>query len=66
LHTQLPDSGDVAHYPYRTLFEDFINAIREDRDPQFDFRDMLYTHRVCLAADRSRETGKPVRMGEIA
>ena len=65
LHTQLADSGDVAHHPYRELFEDFIGAIREGREPKFGFKEMLYSNRVCLAADRSRETGKPVRMADF-
>ena len=62
LHTQLVDSGDVAHHPYRELFEDFVGAIREDREPRFSFADGIYSHRVCLAADRSAATGKAVKV----
>ena len=61
-HTQLVDSGDVAHHPYRELFEDFINAIRTKRRPRFSFDDGILSHRVCLAADKSAATGKPVRI----
>lgn len=60
LHTQLIDSGDVAHHPYRALFADFIDAIRQDRAPMFSFDDALLSHRVCLAADESAASGKPV------
>jgi predicted dehydrogenase len=61
-HTQLVDSGDVAHHPYRELFEDFIGAIRTGRRPRFSFDDGILAHRVCLAADKSAELGKPVRV----
>ncbi|MCW8130427.1 MAG: Gfo/Idh/MocA family oxidoreductase [Planctomycetota bacterium] len=62
LHAQLADSGDVAHHPYRELFEDFVDAIRKDRDPRFGFDDAIFSHRVCLAADKSAATGKSVRL----
>jgi len=65
LHTQLVDSGDVAHHPYREIFEDFVDAIRKDREPKFSFDDCIYSHRVCFAADKSVETGKPVRVADM-
>ena len=66
LNTQLVDSGDVAHHPYRELFDDFVQAIREEREPRFSFADAILSHRVCLAADKSAETGKPVRVADLA
>jgi predicted dehydrogenase len=66
LNTQLASSGDVAHHPYRELFEDFVGAIREDREPMFSFADGIYSHRVCLAADKSAEIGKPVCVADLA
>ncbi|MBI3828959.1 MAG: Gfo/Idh/MocA family oxidoreductase [Planctomycetes bacterium] len=62
LNVQLADSGDVAHHPYRELFEDFVAAIRKDRAPRFTFDDAIFSHRVCLAADKSSATGKAVRL----
>ena len=59
---RLADSGDVAHHPYRELFSDFISAIRSGGRPRFSFDDGILSHRVCLAADRSAATGKPVRI----
>lgn len=64
-HTQLVDSGDVAHHPYTALFSDFITAVREDRAPMFDFEESLFTHRVCLASDRSLKTGRPIKVKEF-
>ena len=48
LNTQRIDSGDVAHHPYRTLFEDFIDSIREGRETLFSFDDAIFSHRVVL------------------
>jgi len=63
LHTQTADSGDVAHHPYRALFEDYIDAIRKNREPRFSFDDAIFSHRVCLAADKSSAAGgKPVKL----
>ncbi|GAB4235502.1 MAG: Gfo/Idh/MocA family oxidoreductase [Acidobacteriota bacterium] len=64
-HTQMVGSGDVANQPYRVLFEDFIDALRQDRSPRFSFEDSILTHRVCLAADRSAAEGRPVRLEEM-
>jgi predicted dehydrogenase len=66
MNTQLVDSGDVAHHPYRDLFEDFIRAIEEKREPEFSFEDAVFSHRVCLAADRSASLGRPVELAEMA
>lgn len=65
LHTQLVDSGDVEHHPYTELFADFIAAIREDRAPMFSFDDGIFSHRAAMAADRSAETGSPVKIAEL-
>ncbi len=65
LNTQKIDSGDVADHPYRPLFADFIESIRESREPLFSFEDAIFSHRVCLAADQSAEEGRPVRLEEL-
>jgi UDP-N-acetyl-2-amino-2-deoxyglucuronate dehydrogenase len=65
-HTQSADSGDVAHHPYRELFEDFVSAIRKDHELRFPFADGILSHRVCLASDKSIETGRPVQVADMA
>jgi predicted dehydrogenase len=64
-HTTLVDSGDVAHHPYRDLFADFIESIRQDREPAFSFEDAVFSHRVCLAADHSARLGRPIKLEEL-
>ncbi|HEY3131447.1 MAG TPA: Gfo/Idh/MocA family oxidoreductase [Acidobacteriota bacterium] len=63
LETSLIDSGDVSDHPYRTQFEAFLNALRAGKPmPGTDLETAFETHRVIFAADRSAETGKPVRL----
>ncbi len=66
LHAQRVDSGDVAHHPYRDLFEDFLASLRRDQPARFSFEDAIFSHRVCLAADLSAAEGRPVRLSEMA
>ncbi len=61
-NTQLVDSGDVAHHPYTSLFSEFIDAIRQERECRFSFEDSIISHRVILAADESAATGQAVKV----
>ena len=57
------DSGDVSDHPYRTQFEAFFNALRVGKPMAgTDLETAFETHRVIFAADKSAETGKPVRL----
>ena len=64
-NTNLPDSGDVSHHPYREMFEDLIGAIRGESEQVHKFEDMMYSHRACIAGDMALERGKPVKMAEV-
>ena len=66
LHTDLVDSGEVSEHPYEPQFRAFVNSIRAGGPmPLTDFEDAFETHRVCFAADRSAEDGRPVKMEEF-
>lgn len=65
LNVQLVDSGDVAHHPYVPVFQDFVDAIRQDRPPKLTLDSALLSHKACLAADLSAERGGPVRLAEL-
>ncbi len=65
MNAQMVGSGDVAHHPYRLLFEDFIDSIREDRPTQYSFEDSIFSHRVCLAADLSAAERRQVLLQEL-
>lgn len=61
------DSGDVSDHPYLPQFWAFFDALRANKPmPKTDFDTAFQTHRVCFAADRSAELGRPVKLSELA
>ena len=63
LATQLVDSGDVSDHPYQTQFEEFFRSINAGKEmPHTSLADAARTHEVIFAADKSAETGKPVKI----
>ena len=63
LATQLVDSGDVSDHPYQTQFEEFFKALRAGKTmPHTSLADAARTHEIIFAADKSAETGKPVKI----
>ena len=61
----LPDSGDVTHHPFQGEVSHFLDCILEDKRPFPDLEDAAMTLAVCFAADRSAESGKPVKISEL-
>ena len=56
-------SGDVSDHPYQTQFEEFFRSIRVGKEmPHTSLADAARTHEVIFAADKSAETGKPVKI----
>ncbi|MBN1506613.1 MAG: Gfo/Idh/MocA family oxidoreductase [Sedimentisphaerales bacterium] len=60
----LPDSGDVSHHPFRSEASHFLDCIVGDKRPFPDLEDAARTHAICFAADRSAESGRPVKLSE--
>jgi predicted dehydrogenase len=61
LPTALIDSGDVNDHPYAAQFQEFVNAIQQNRPMALTDLDIaLESFRVLFAADESARTGKPV------
>lgn len=61
------DSGDVSDHPYQPQFHTFIDSLRQNKKmPKTDFEDAFHTHRLCFAADRSAELGRPVKLSELS
>jgi predicted dehydrogenase len=58
----LPDSGDVTHHPFSHQMEDFAAGILDAKPISPDLDDAVKTHELIFAADRSAETGKPVKL----
>jgi predicted dehydrogenase len=61
-NTTFADSGDVAHHPFRGMVDDLALAIVEDREAGVGIEEAYKSHELCLAIDRSIETGQPVRL----
>ncbi|MFN0128715.1 MAG: Gfo/Idh/MocA family protein [Verrucomicrobiales bacterium] len=63
---KLLDSGDVSDHPYQSQFEAFFTALGRNEDmPLTGLADAVRSHEVIFAADRSAETGRPVRLAEV-
>jgi len=63
--TILPDSGDVAHHPFRGEVTHLLDCITENRASFPDLEDAAKTMAFCIAADRSAEEGRPVTIAEV-
>ncbi|MBI4658359.1 MAG: Gfo/Idh/MocA family oxidoreductase [Verrucomicrobia bacterium] len=63
LSMKLLDSGDVSDHPYQTQFQSFFDALDTGKEmPLTSLADALKTQKVIFAADKSAETGKPVKL----
>ena len=56
------DSGDVAHHPFQGMMDDLANALLENREATANIHEAYQSHEICLAIDRSIETGRVVRL----
>jgi predicted dehydrogenase len=66
LSMKMLDSGDVSDHPYQSQFEAFFAALERGGEmPLTSLRESLRTHRIVLAADRSAETGREVKLSEL-
>ena len=66
LSMKLLDSGDVSDHPYQSQFETFFAALeRGEEMPLTSLRESMRSHRVVLAADRSAELGREVKLKEL-
>jgi predicted dehydrogenase len=63
----MPDTADVAHHPFQAEIDELVECARHGRATSIDVFDAQKTMEVCLAADRSADTGgAPVRLPLIA
>jgi predicted dehydrogenase len=66
LAMKLLDSGDVSDHPYQTQFEAFFNALDKGKEMRLtSFADAARSHEILFAADRSAETGRPVKVSAL-
>lgn len=60
--TVLPESGDVAHFPFGLLVAEFAEAVLHNKRTRCDFEEARKTMEVCFAIDESIATGKSVAL----
>jgi len=60
--TILPDSGDVTHHPFQGEANHLVECIQNNTESHVNVADAYKTHEIVLAADRSGETGQPVKL----
>ena len=60
--TVMMDSADVMHHAFDQQIDYFVDCIRHDRQPHCSIADGYRSHELCMAIDRSLETGVPVRL----
>jgi len=58
--TVLPESGDVAHHPFREEVDHFVECVRTGRESHASLADAVNTHEACFAADHSAALGGAV------
>lgn len=56
------DSGDVAHHPFQAMVDDLATALLENSETTANVHEAYKSHEICLAIDRSIETGQVVRL----
>ncbi|MHC4741024.1 MAG: Gfo/Idh/MocA family protein [Planctomycetota bacterium] len=56
------DSGDVAHHPFQGMMDDMAAALLEDKETAANIHEAYKSHEICLAIDRSIETGRVVKL----
>ena len=63
LSIKLCDSGDVTDHPYEKQFAAFFEALAAGREmPLTSLAEAARSHEVIFAADRSAQTGRPVKI----
>ena len=61
--TVLPDSGHVAHHPFKDEIDHLVDCVLNDQESHVSAEDAVKTHEVVFALDTSAEKGgAPVRL----
>jgi len=56
------DSGDVVHHPFKEMVEDLADALVNNKEADANIHEAYKSHEICLAIDRSIETGEAVKL----
>ena len=56
------DSGDVVHHPFKEMVDDLAEALIKNKEATANIHEAYKSHEICLAIDRSIETGQIVKL----
>jgi predicted dehydrogenase len=56
------DSGDVTHHPFREMVNDLADALVNGTEATANIHESYKSHEICMAIDRSIETGEKVKL----
>ncbi|MCP4643224.1 MAG: gfo/Idh/MocA family oxidoreductase, partial [bacterium] len=56
---------DVAHHPFQNEVTHLLDCIIDDKRPEPDIDHAAQTMAICIAADTSAESGRPVKVAEV-
>lgn len=62
LNCTLINSGEVSHHPFSAIVDAFVEDIENDVDSKIRLDFTIKVHEVCLAIDKSAETGRVVKL----
>jgi predicted dehydrogenase len=63
ISTIMPDSVDVDHHPFQNEMDELVDCVLKKRETSISVFDAQKTMEICLAADRSADTGgRPVSL----
>lgn len=57
IDTEMPGSSDVTHHPFQGEIDELVTCILEGRETHLNVHDAQRTMEICIAADRSAESG---------
>jgi len=60
--TVMPDSGDVAHHPFKEQVNHFVDCILSGRESHANLDDAAVTHEICFASEISARERRPVAL----
>lgn len=57
IDTGVKKSGDVYSHPFPAIVEDFVTALKEDRESNHNLKSVLNSHKACFAIEESIRSG---------
>ena len=60
--TTLPDTPEVTHHPFPGEIDDFVDAIRHNKQALLNVHEDAKTYEIVFAAEQSAREGRPIKL----